>query len=86
MQSAILSNNQYYEDSELPSDDYEFLDSNYPYLSAFISMNNITLQDAMESSDWPQWQQAMQDELTKLDSINTWNIVNELPPGRKPLH
>jgi hypothetical protein len=28
----------------------------------------------------------MQVELTKLDSINTWNIVNELPPGRKPLH
>ena len=28
----------------------------------------------------------MQDELTKLDSINTWDIVNELPPGRKPLH
>ena len=49
-------------------------------------MDNISLQDAMQSSDWPHWQQAMQDERTKLDSINTWNIVNDLPPGRKPLH
>ena len=40
----------------LTSDDYAFVAQEFPHLSAFISIDGITLQDAMHSSDWPQWQ------------------------------
>jgi hypothetical protein len=56
-----------------------------PASHALVSLDAITIEEAMLSSEWPQWQEAIQAELTKLASINTWEEVHQLPHGRRAL-
>jgi hypothetical protein len=85
-QQAILigqhfHNNQY----DLTSNEIQTLSSIVPKIYAFISLDTITIEEAMSSDEWPRWQEAMQAELAKLASINTWEEIHELPSGRKAL-
>jgi hypothetical protein len=50
-----------------------------------ITNDSPTIEEARTSSDWPLWLKAMQEELKKLISLCTWNIVTSLPPGRRPI-
>lgn len=43
-----------------------------------------TLQDAMQSPDWPQWKQAMDEEIKALNKNNTWELINK-PDKIKPI-
>lgn len=43
-----------------------------------------TVEEAMQSDQWPQWQQAMQCEYDALVSNGTWELV-KTPPGVRPL-
>lgn len=45
----------------------------------------LTEEDAATAHDAHLWNAAMQEEITKLQGINTWTIVDQLPEGRKPL-
>lgn len=88
-QEAILQN-KYYCDAphmleDLHHSEYAFLASYVPATYAFITQEVDSLETAVLSPEWPQWQKAMQEELKNLAAINTWEFIHELPPGRKPL-
>jgi hypothetical protein len=83
---ALLSGKLYVHcNDELTNEEMSYLHYNTPTVMAFIAMDSITVEQAMQSPEWPQWQKAMQDELSKLASIDTWEQVRGLPPGRKAL-
>jgi hypothetical protein len=87
---ALLSNVYYFNDTGaieyLHDKDLEVLQTITPFTYSLITqMDSITIEQAMSSSEWPEWEKAMQEELNKLNSINTWEIVDQLPPGRKAL-
>jgi hypothetical protein len=63
----------------------QLIQSLMPRTFAFISLDSVSVEEAMASQEWPQWQEAMQLELSKLNSINTWTLIDQLPPGRKAL-
>lgn len=51
----------------------------------FLATSDPTsLQEALESDEKDQWEQAIREELDSLDQNSTYNLV-ELPPGRKPI-
>ena len=37
---------------------------------------HTTLTDARNSPEWPEWQTAMKEELTLLDPMGTWELVD----------
>jgi hypothetical protein len=43
-----------------------------------------SLQDARNSPDWPEWEKAIQSELTQLHQMGTWRLV-EKPPNAVPI-
>lgn len=45
----------------------------------------LTEEDAAIAHDSHLWEAAMQEEINKLQGINTWSVVHQLPEGRKPL-
>ena len=51
---------------------------------ALFTLNNEprTLQDAIESKEWPLWKKAIEDELVALNHNNTWTLVPR-PKDRK---
>jgi hypothetical protein len=86
---ALLSQSYYYDNT--PEIEYlnpletQYLITHMPRSFAFMSLDTISVEEAMQSDEWPQWQKAMQDELRKLSEINTWVEVPDIPTGRKPL-
>ena len=44
----------------------------------------MSLKDAKKSADWPEWEKAVQIELTQLQQMGTWRLV-EKPPDTIPL-
>ena len=42
------------------------------------------LKEAMQSSDWPEWEKAIQTELGTLKQMDTWELV-DAPKDRKPI-
>jgi len=44
----------------------------------------MSLKDAKKSADWPKWEKAVQIELTQLQQMGTWRLV-EKPPDAIPL-
>ena len=87
--TALSSNTHYFDltcDVEyLTAYEQQLIQSLMPRTFAFISLDSVSVEEAMASQEWPQWQEAMQLELSKLNSINTWNLIDQLPPGRKAL-
>ena len=74
--------------------DYKYLDDPYPEedseeeentlmideVYAIIPGDELTsLREAKESDDWPEWNKAMQEELSQLQEMGTWKLV-PLPP------
>lgn len=53
---------------------------------AFFTLDDEprTYKDASESDEWPQWHQAMQEEIEALNKNKTWELVNK-PPNVKPI-
>ena len=45
---------------------------------------HTSLKDAKQSEDWPEWEKAVQVELTQLQHMGTWRLV-EKPPNAIPL-
>lgn len=43
-----------------------------------------TLKDAEKSSDWPEWENAIHNELTQLQQMGTWRLVTK-PPDAVPI-
>jgi hypothetical protein len=77
--------------------DYEQLNDPYPpdfdddlmltadIVYAIIAGDEITsLKEAKKSSDWPQWEKAIQAELTQLNNMGTWELVDK-PPDAIPV-
>jgi hypothetical protein len=89
VEHALLSNSHYFNDLcevvPLSYEEHSLLANIVPLSYAFISLDTISVEEAMTSSEWPQWEKAMKDELDKLSAFNTWDSVSELPPGRKAL-
>ena len=65
--------------------------SSDPYVSAeralhanviYAASNEITLKEARESVEWPQWEKAIETELNQLQQMGTWELV-DLPEGRQ---
>ena len=59
--------------------DYKFLDD--PYIDevqiAEVSEDEpATLEEAKRSGDWPEWQRAIQAELSQLHQMGTWHLVD----------
>jgi hypothetical protein len=53
--------------------------------TSYELMNNPrNIDEAQNSSDWIQWEQAMKEELKSLEGHQTWNLV-ALPPGKKAI-
>ncbi len=49
-------------------------------LFAIIAGDELTsLKDAKKSPDWPEWEKAIQIELTQLQQMGTWRLVEKLP-------
>jgi hypothetical protein len=44
-----------------------------------------TLQEAMHSEAWPEWEVAIHQELAALLAMGVYKDVDELPPGKKPI-
>jgi len=54
-------------------------------LYAIIASDEITsLMDAKKSPDWPEWEKVIQNELTQLQQMGTWRLV-EKPPDAIPI-
>jgi hypothetical protein len=87
--NALLSNTYFYNSTcdveSLYPQEYQYISDNLPQTYAFLSLDSISVEDAINSNEWPQWEQAMKDEINKLSAIDTWEIVHQLPPNRKPL-
>ena len=79
--------------------DYRYLDNPFPdeedeinetyssneELFAIIAGDELTsLRDARNSLDWPEWEKAIQNELTQLQQMGTWRLVNK-PPDAIPI-
>ena len=48
--------------------------------SAIIARDeHMSLKDAKQSEDWPEWEKAVQVELTQLQQMGTWRLVEKLP-------
>src|SRR5271156_872706 len=45
---------------------------------------HTSLKDARNSPDWPEWEKAIQNELTQLQQMGTWRLV-EKPPNAIPI-
>ena len=43
-----------------------------------------TLEEAKSRSDWPKWEEAMNEEIATLRKMNTWELTH-LPSDRKPI-
>jgi hypothetical protein len=48
-----------------------------------ILLDEPTMKQAMASSNWPEWQAAIHQELASLKEMGTYEDVDSLPPGRK---
>ena len=49
-------------------------------LFAIIASDELTsLKDTKKSPDWPEWEKAVQNELTQLQQMGTWRLVKKLP-------
>src|SRR6266700_6489524 len=49
-------------------------------LFAIITGDELTsLKDTKKSPDWPEWEKAIQNELTQLQQMGTWRLVEKLP-------
>ena len=58
-----------------------------PYEETFAIIagdEHTSLKDAKKSKDWPEWEKAVQIELTQLQQMGTWRLV-EKPPDAIPL-
>ena len=78
--------------------DYRYLNDPFPdeeediltyesddYIYAIIADDEYTsLKDAKNSPDWPEWEKAIQKELTQLHQMGTWRLVNK-PPNAIPI-
>jgi hypothetical protein len=51
---------------------------------AIITAEPTSLREAMQSEEWPQWQQAAQEEIDSIHAAGTWTLTR-LPPGRKAI-
>ena len=54
------------------------------FLANNVDPDILTIKEAKESSDWPNWQKAIDEELYSLESNKTWTVSN-LPKGRTPI-
>ena len=55
------------------------------YTYAIIADDEYTsLKDAKNSPDWPEWEKAIQKELTQLHQMGTWRLVDK-PPNAIPI-
>ena len=74
--SGILTSGKYYDP------DYE-----YSFTPQFhvMTCGVLTEEDALNTPERDKWIQAMMEEISKLDAINTWSIVYELPQ-LEPVH
>jgi hypothetical protein len=43
-----------------------------------------SLRDVKESVEWPQWHEAILEELNTLQTMGTW-VLADLPEGREPI-
>lgn len=50
----------------------------------FVQGDPVTIDDAKKRADWPEWQKAMNDELSSLQKNGTWSLC-KLPAGRKAI-
>jgi hypothetical protein len=50
-----------------------------------IELGSIELDVAMQFPDREKWLEAMQKEIDKLTKLNTWQVVDSLPLGRKAI-
>jgi len=49
-------------------------------LFAIIAGDKLTsLKDTQKSLNWPEWEKAIQNELTQLQQMGTWRLVEKLP-------
>ncbi|KAJ1567356.1 hypothetical protein HK096_010152, partial [Nowakowskiella sp. JEL0078] len=45
----------------------------------------INIRQALSHSDATQWKDATIKEIQALENLNSWTVVSNIPPGRKPL-
>ena len=82
---ALLCGKYFYDDLDDHFDRFFFIYREHiPKTYAFLTQSNIPY-EIINSSEWPQWEAAMERELHNLKNLNTWEIVKNLPPGHKPL-
>ena len=52
--------------------------------SGIAPVNPMTLQEAQDSDEWPEWEKAIATELEQLRDMGTWDLV-DLPDERRPV-
>lgn len=71
-----------------PVDRYmaSFVETGHFALSAvqYVENDPVTIEEAQERDDWPQWQEAIQSEYTSLIKNKTWSVC-DLPVDRKAI-
>ena len=74
-QDAILSG-KYYD----PDDEFALRPER-----AYMSCGTIDESDALDKLESDKWNEAMLSEISKLSDINTWDVIDYLPQGRRAL-
>jgi hypothetical protein len=85
--NAITSSGEQYFDKSfiIKDEDTCIVDE---YINAFIGAeadDSPTYEEALQSPDRDEWILAINEELTSLDNLNTWTVVDHIPAGRQAI-
>jgi hypothetical protein len=75
-------------DDDPDEDEYETLSAAHVYMafneSNLRNKDPKTLKEAIRLPDWPEWEKAVNAELTMLEQMGTWKLA-DVPENRKPI-